>query len=83
MDERRILGSCEADSARVIQPGDIMNRDEVKGTLNDALGKVQEHAGKTIGSNQQQAKGLLRQSEGRMQKAYGHLKAALKNSQHS
>lgn len=59
-----------------------MNKDQVKGTLKGALGRVQEHAGKTIGSSEQQAKGLARQGEGRMQRAYGHLKAALKNSQH-
>ena len=35
-----------------------MNKDQVKGSIKDAAGKVQEKAGKVIGSTGQQAKGL-------------------------
>jgi uncharacterized protein YjbJ (UPF0337 family) len=60
-----------------------MNKDQVNGAVKGALGRVQEHGGKTIGSSAQQAKGLLRQAEGRLQKACGDVKAALSNSRHS
>ena len=35
-----------------------MNKDQVKGVANDVAGKVQEEAGKLIGSKEQQIKGL-------------------------
>jgi uncharacterized protein YjbJ (UPF0337 family) len=60
-----------------------MNKDQVKGAVKGGLGKLQQHAGKTIGSSEQEAKGLAKQSEGRLQKAYGNLKEALRNSRHS
>ncbi|MDB5873583.1 MAG: ral stress protein CsbD [Ramlibacter sp.] len=60
-----------------------MNRNQVNGAIKDALGRVQEHAGKTMGNSEQEAKGLARQGQGRLQKAYGDLKEALKNSRHS
>ena len=54
-----------------------MNKDQVKGALKDAAGKVQEQAGKAVGSRKQQAKGLARQATGKVQKAYGDVKPAL------
>ena len=69
--------------AFVITSGIPVNKDQVKGALQSALGRMQEHAGKTIGSSAQQARGLLRQAEGRLQKACGDMKAALSNSRHS
>ena len=60
-----------------------MNKDQVNGAIKGALGKAQVRAGRAMGRNNQEAKGLLTQAEGRMQKAYGDLKAALKNSRHS
>ncbi|MEP6789945.1 MAG: CsbD family protein [Ramlibacter sp.] len=59
-----------------------MNKQRITGALKNAAGKAQERAGKAIGSPEQQARGLARQSEGRMEKAYGALKDALKNSRH-
>jgi len=55
-----------------------MNKDQVKGALKDAVGKVQEETGKATGSRKQQAKGLARQAAGKVQKAYGDVKQALK-----
>jgi uncharacterized protein YjbJ (UPF0337 family) len=63
--------------------GHPMNKDQVIGTLKDAQGKVQEHAGKTVGNPAQEAKGLVKQAEARLQKACGDVKEALKNSRHS
>jgi len=60
-----------------------MNKDQVIGTLQGAQGQAQEQAGKTVGNPTQEAKGLVKQAEARLQKAYGDVKEALKNSRHS
>jgi uncharacterized protein YjbJ (UPF0337 family) len=59
-----------------------MNTDQAKGAVKDAAGRLQQKAGVAVGSADQQAKGLARQAEGRLQKAYGDVKAALRNSGH-
>ena len=41
-----------------------MNKDQIKGTLKDAAGKLQEATGKVIDSPDQQRKGLRKQVEG-------------------
>ena len=55
-----------------------MNKDQVKGAIKEAAGKVQEKTGHVIGSKTQQAKGLAKEAEGKAQKAAGDLKAAVK-----
>jgi uncharacterized protein YjbJ (UPF0337 family) len=57
-----------------------MNKDQVKGTLKDAAGKVQEKTGEIIGSHQQEAKGIAKQVEGQVQKQVGDAKEALKDA---
>lgn len=57
-----------------------MNKDQVKGVIKDAAGKVQETAGQAVGSSDQQAKGLLKQGEGKVQKTYGDAKETLKDA---
>lgn len=56
-----------------------MNKDQVKGAVKDAVGKVQTKAGEAMGSNKQEAKGLAKQAEGKAQKAVGNVKEAGKN----
>ncbi len=51
-----------------------MNKDQVKGTVKQAAGKVQQKTGEVIGSEKQQAKGVGRQVEGKIQKAFGDVK---------
>ncbi len=51
-----------------------MNKDQVKGSIKDAVGKVQETAGKVVGSDTQRLKGIRKQVAGRAQKAVGDLK---------
>jgi uncharacterized protein YjbJ (UPF0337 family) len=51
-----------------------MNKDQVKGAVKDAAGKVQRKAGEAMGSNKQQAKGMAKQAEGKMQKTAGDMK---------
>jgi uncharacterized protein YjbJ (UPF0337 family) len=49
-----------------------MNRDQVKGTLKDAAGKVQRVAGDALNSPKQVVKGAAKQAEGKVQKAVGN-----------
>jgi len=51
-----------------------MNKDQIKGGAKDVAGKVQEEAGKLVGSEEQQAKGLAKQGEGKLQKGVGNAK---------
>jgi uncharacterized protein YjbJ (UPF0337 family) len=51
-----------------------MNKDQVKGAVKDAAGKVQRKVGEAMGSNKQQAKGMAKQAEGKVQKAAGDMK---------
>ena len=53
-----------------------MNKDQVKGAAKDLVGKVQEEAGKLVGSKEQQIKGLNKQIAGTAQKAVGDVKEA-------
>ena len=48
-----------------------MNRDQVKGRMKEAAGKIQQKAGKASGSISQQAKGLAKQGAGKVQKNVG------------
>lgn len=57
-----------------------MNKDQVKGAVKDAAGKVQQKTGEVIGSTEQQAKGLAKQVEGKTQKSVGDAKEALKDA---
>ena len=57
-----------------------MNKDQVKGTVKDAAGKLQENTGKLIGSNEQQLKGIKKQVDGQAQKAVGDIKQVVKDA---
>ena len=57
-----------------------MNKDQIKGAAKDIGGKIQEEAGKLVGSKEQQAKGLLNQVEGKAQRQVGNLKEAVKDA---
>jgi len=57
-----------------------MNKDQVKGTMKDVAGKVQEKTGEIIGSPEQQLKGDRKQLAGKTQKAYGDVKEAVKDA---
>lgn len=57
-----------------------MNKDQVKGTVKEAAGKVQQKTGKMIGSSEQEAKGLATKLEGKVQQKVGDAKEALKDA---
>jgi uncharacterized protein YjbJ (UPF0337 family) len=56
-----------------------MNKDQVKGGAKDVAGKVQEQAGKLVGSKEQQIKGLSKQIAGKVQKGVGDAKQSVKD----
>lgn len=49
-----------------------MNRDQVKGSVKDAAGKIQRKVGEAVGSTKQQIKGAAKQVEGKIQKGIGN-----------
>lgn len=55
-----------------------MNKDQVKGAVKEAAGKLQQKAGKLIGNPEQEAKGLARKVKGKAQAKVGDAKEALK-----
>ena len=57
-----------------------MNKDQVKGVVKDVAGKVQEEAGKLVGSKEQQIKGLSKQISGKAEKSYGDTKEVVKDA---
>lgn len=57
-----------------------MNKDQAKGAIKEAAGKVQTKVGQAIGSDSQQVKGVARQAEGHLQKKVGDTKQAVKES---
>lgn len=56
-----------------------MNKDQLKGSVKNAEGKVQEQAGKLVGNKDQQVKGLTKQVAGKVQKNIGDAKQSVKN----
>lgn len=62
-----------------IERNEKMNKDQLKGTLKDIGGKIQEEAGKVVGSRQQEAKGIEKQVEGKVEKKVGDAKEIIKD----
>ena len=56
-----------------------MNKDQVKGVAKEVAGKVQQQAGKLVGSKEQQIKGLSKQISGKAQKGVGDVKQAVED----
>ena len=56
-----------------------MNKDQVKGAAKDIAGKIQEEAGKVVGSKEQQIKGLSKQIAGKAQKGVGDVTQAVED----
>ena len=49
-----------------------MNRDQIKGGMKDAAGKVQRKLGEAVDSPKHIIKGAAKQAEGKVQKAVGN-----------
>lgn len=57
-----------------------MNKDQVKGRMNEAKGKAKELAGKVTGKTSTELKGKAEQVAGRTQAAYGDAKSDIKKN---
>jgi uncharacterized protein YjbJ (UPF0337 family) len=66
----------------IFQGETVMNKDQVKGAFKDFAGKTQEQAGKLVGNKEQQAKGLLKQADGKAEKRLGDVKEIVKDAAH-
>ncbi len=58
-----------------------LNKDQVEGRIKEGAGKVQEVAGKTVGSTTQQVKGNINKNSGAAQAKYGDAKSNLENAE--
>ncbi|HAT29435.1 MAG TPA: CsbD family protein [Janthinobacterium sp.] len=57
-----------------------MNKNQIEGDAKDIGGKIQEKAGKLVGSSEQQVKGMGHQVEGKVQKQVGNMQEAIKDA---
>jgi uncharacterized protein YjbJ (UPF0337 family) len=57
-----------------------MNKDQVKGAVKDAAGKVQQKVGQAVGSPKQQVEGVTKQAVGKTQKAAGDMREVVKDA---
>jgi uncharacterized protein YjbJ (UPF0337 family) len=57
-----------------------INKDQVEGRAKEAGGKIQEVAGKTVGSTKQELKGKIKKNAGAAQAKYGDMKEDMKDS---
>jgi uncharacterized protein YjbJ (UPF0337 family) len=53
----------------------MVNKDQVKGSVKAAAGKVQKNVGKATANGTQAVKGAVREAAGKVQKAVGDAKA--------
>ena len=56
-----------------------MNKDQVKGAIKEAAGKVQKKFGEVVGSTEQRVKGAAKVVEGKTQQVAGDIKELVKD----
>lgn len=57
-----------------------MNKDNVKGTIDDAAGRAKRQVGEWTGDTRTQAEGAGQQVKGKIEKAWGNVKDAAQNA---
>lgn len=57
-----------------------MNKDQIKGRIHEAKGKVKEVAGKVVGNDELEQKGKIENAAGKAQGKFGDLKSDIKKS---
>ena len=60
-----------------------MNKDTVKGSIDDAAGRAKRQIGEWTGDTQTQAEGAGQQIKGKAEKAVGHVKDAVNDMQNN
>ena len=58
-----------------------MNKNQLKGSVKDIAGKVQEQVGKLTGDKKQEGKGVINQALGKVQQARGDVKEAIEKAE--
>jgi uncharacterized protein YjbJ (UPF0337 family) len=57
-----------------------MDKDRVKGTIDDAVGRAKRQTGEWTGNSQTQAEGAAQQVKGKVEKAWGNVKDAVRDA---
>lgn len=57
-----------------------MNKDNVKGTIDDAAGRAKRQVGEWTGDTQSQVEGAAQQVKGKAEKAWGNIKDAARDT---
>lgn len=57
-----------------------MDKDRVKGTIDDAAGRAKRQVGEWTGDTQTQVEGATQQVKGKAEKAWGNVKDAARNT---
>ncbi len=58
-----------------------MDKDRVKGTMDDAMGRAKRQVGEWTGNTNQQVEGAAQQIKGKAEKAVGQVKDAVRDAQ--
>ncbi len=58
-----------------------MDKDRVKGTMDDAVGRAKRQVGEWTGDTQTQAEGAAQQIKGKAEKAWGNVKDSVRDAQ--
>jgi uncharacterized protein YjbJ (UPF0337 family) len=78
--ERRSASNALSSSPHSITHGASMNRDQFKSSVLEAAGRVQERAGKFVGSPSQQVKGQNKQAAGQTHQVLGDVPQVLRHA---
>lgn len=57
-----------------------MDKDQVKGAMDDAMGRAKRQVGEWTGDSKTQAEGAAQQVKGKAEKAWGNVKDAVHNA---
>jgi uncharacterized protein YjbJ (UPF0337 family) len=57
-----------------------MDKDRIKGTIDDAAGRAKRQVGEWTGDTETQADGAAQQVKGKVEKAWGNVKDAVRNT---
>jgi uncharacterized protein YjbJ (UPF0337 family) len=73
-------GDREIGNLTTLRKGISMNKDQVKGRVEQAKGSVKEATGKVVGNDNLQAEGQIDKAAGKAQATYGDVKENVKDA---
>jgi uncharacterized protein YjbJ (UPF0337 family) len=80
MERVRMLGRWPLDSLKQLKCEDSMDKDRVKGSFEQAKGKVKEVAGTATGDSKLETEGRTQQVAGKVQNTVGGIKDTVKEA---